>query len=35
MLGEFPGNTWHISWKPGKDLLAFTEELNERAFLWL
>ncbi len=33
VLGEFPGNTWHVCWTPGEDFPALTEELNERAFL--
>ena len=33
VLGEFPGNTWHVCWTPGEDFTALTEEFNERAFL--
>ena len=33
MLGEFPRNTWHVSWTPRKYFPVLTEELDERAFL--
>ena len=33
MLGEFPGDAWHIGWAPGKCPPALTEELDERVFL--
>jgi hypothetical protein len=33
MLGEFPGDAWHISWTPGKHPSVLTEELDEHAFL--
>ena len=33
VLGEFPGYSRHVSWTPGKDFPALTEELDERAFL--
>src|SRR3954467_217155 len=33
MLGEFPGNSWHVRRTPGEDFPALTEEFGERAFL--
>ena len=33
MLGEFPGNPWHVRWTPGEDLPVLTEEFDEREFL--
>jgi hypothetical protein len=33
MLGEFPGNTLHFCWTPGKHFPALTEELDKRIFL--
>ena len=33
VLGEFPGNSWHVHRTPGEDFPALTEEFDERAFL--
>src|SRR4051812_45764125 len=33
MLGEFPGNSWHVRRTPGEDFPALTEEFDKRAFL--
>ena len=33
MLGEFPGNTWHVCWTPCKYVPVLTEKFDERAFL--
>ena len=35
MLGEFPGDTWHVSWAPCEDAPMLPEELDEHAFLCL
>ena len=34
MLSQSPGNTWHVSWLPCKDVPVLTEELDERFFLF-
>jgi hypothetical protein len=34
MLGEFPGDAWHICWTPGEHPPVLTEEPDERVFLW-
>ena len=33
VLGEFPGNSWHVRRTPGEDFPPLTEEFDERAFL--
>jgi hypothetical protein len=33
MLGEFPGDAWHICWTPGEHPPVLTEELDKYAFL--
>jgi hypothetical protein len=33
MLGEFPGDAWHICWTPGEHPPVLMEELDEHAFL--
>ena len=34
MLGQSPGNTWHVRRFPCEDVLVLTEELDERFFLF-
>jgi hypothetical protein len=33
VLNKFPGNSWHVSWTPGEDFPALTEEVDECSFL--
>ena len=34
MLSQSPGNTWHVSGLPCKNVPVLTEELDERFFLF-
>ena len=35
MLGEFSRDTWHVRWLPCKEIPILTDELDERAFLFV
>jgi len=35
VLGKFPGNTRHVGRRPCEDVPVLTEELDERAFLFV
>ena len=35
VLSEFPRDTWHVRRFPCKDVPVLTEELDERAFLFI
>ena len=35
MLSKFPGYTWHVSRHPSENIPVLTEELDERAFLFV